>query len=68
MPGSARLPLSCLLLETDSPVLGADPTARNEPAHLRTSLQAIAEIQSIPETQVAEAVTANTRRLYGDRI
>ncbi len=64
----ARLPLSCLLLETDSPVLGADPDTRNEPAHVRTSLQAIAEIKSIPEAQVADAVTTNTRNLYGDRI
>ncbi len=64
----ARLPLSCLLLETDSPVLGADPDTRNEPANLSTSLQAIAEIKSISESQVAEAVTTNTRNLYGDRI
>ncbi len=64
----ARLPLSCLLLETDSPVLGADPAARNEPANTRTSLEAIAEIKSISETEVAEAVGTNARRLYGNRI
>jgi TatD DNase family protein len=62
-----RLPLSCLLLETDSPVLSAVPGERNEPAQVRISLQAIAELKQLPEQQVAEAVTQNTRRLLGDR-
>jgi len=61
-----RLPLSCLLLETDSPVLSAVPGERNEPAQVRVSLRAIAELKDLPEEQVAEAVAENTRRLYGD--
>lgn len=61
-----RLPLSCLLLETDSPVLSAVPGERNEPAQVRISLQAIAELKQLPEQQVAEAVTQNTHRLLGD--
>lgn len=60
-----RLPLSCLLLETDSPVLAAVPGERNEPAHARIALAAIAEIKELPEPAVAEAVIANTDRLYG---
>lgn len=61
----ARLPLECLLVETDSPVLGPEPGRRNEPANLTLAVKAIAEIKSLPEAQVAEAVTANTVRLYG---
>jgi TatD DNase family protein len=60
-----QLPLSCLLVETDSPVLGPDPAIRNEPATLLHAVQAIAAIKSQPEQAVAEAVTANTARLYG---
>lgn len=61
-----RLPLSSLLLETDSPVLGPSPSERNEPANLIVSLEAICEIKGLPEQQVTEAVEENTRRLYGD--
>ncbi len=62
-----RLPLSCLLLETDSPVLSAVPGERNEPAQVRVSLRTIAEIKGLTEEQVAEATTENARRLYGSR-
>ena len=61
-----RLPLSCLLLETDSPVLSAVPGERNEPAQVRVSLRTIAELKELTEEQVAEAVAPNTQRLYGD--
>jgi TatD DNase family protein len=60
-----QLPLSCLLLETDAPVLGPDPKERNEPSNLLVSLKAIAEIKNIPEQEVREAVFENTRCLYG---
>ena len=63
-----NLPLSCLLLETDSPVLGPIPHERNEPANVRISINAIAEIKGLLEAEVIEAVTENTRRLYGDSI
>jgi TatD DNase family protein len=59
-----HLPLSCLLVETDSPVLGPEPGVRNEPANLARSVQAIAEIKSLPIQAVAETVGANTARLY----
>lgn len=61
-----RLPLGCLLLETDSPVLGSDPAVRNEPANVRESLRAIAEIKGLPLPEVAAALTDNTLRLYGE--
>ena len=60
-----RLPLECLLLETDSPVLGPDPTSRNEPANVRVSLRAVAELKGVREEEVAEAVGDNVTRLFG---
>jgi len=59
-----QLPLTCLLVETDSPVLGPEPAVRNEPSNLALAVQAIAEIKSLPIQAVAEAVAANTARLY----
>ncbi len=59
-----QLPLSTMLLETDSPVLGADPDSRNEPTNITIALDAIAEIKGEPREAVREAVTANTLKLY----
>jgi TatD DNase family protein len=59
-----HLPLECLLVESDSPVLGPEAGTRNEPANTATALRAIAEIKQLPEQQVAEAVAQNTARLY----
>ena len=63
-----HLPLSCLLVETDSPVLGPEPGVRNEPANLPLAIRAIADIKSLPEQPVAEAVSENTVRLYGSLV
>jgi TatD DNase family protein len=63
-----HLPLSCLLVETDSPVLGPDPHQRNEPANLTLAIKAIAELKSVDENKVIAAVSENTQRLYGDRL
>ncbi len=60
-----RLPLSCLLLESDSPALGPDPTARNEPCNLLAAVRAIAEIKEVPEEEVRLATWENALRLYG---
>jgi TatD DNase family protein len=61
-----NLPLSCLLVETDSPVLGPDPKQRNEPANVTIAIKAIAELKDVSEEKVVKAVTENTKRLYGD--
>lgn len=61
-----HLPLSCLLVETDSPVLGPDPKQRNEPANVTIAIQAIAELKGINEEKATEAITENTKQLYGD--
>ncbi len=42
-----QLPLSCLLVETDSPVLGPSPDQRNEPANIWHSVKAIAALKDI---------------------
>jgi TatD DNase family protein len=58
------LPLSCLLVETDSPVLGPVPGERNEPANVTVAVGAIAGIRGMGEDEVREALAGNTRRLY----
>ena len=59
-----RLPLSALLVETDSPVLAAVPGRRNEPAEAVTALMAIADLKGVSVKEVAEATERNTARLY----
>ena len=61
-----HLPLSCLLVETDSPVLGPEPNKRNEPANIAVSIQAIAELKNVGKDEVIEAVAENTKNLYGN--
>ena len=63
-----RLPLSQILVETDSPVLGPDPNRRNEPANISISIMAIAELKNISEQEVIETVSENTQRLYGSML
>jgi TatD DNase family protein len=60
-----QLPLSCLLIETDSPVLGPSPDERNEPANIGHSVKAIAALKDISEEAAIAAVSENTERLYG---
>ena len=61
-----HLPLSCLLVETDSPVLGPAAKVRNEPANVTVAIQAIAELKRVSESEVIESVAENTKRLYGN--
>lgn len=61
-----RLPLSSILIETDSPVLGPIPGERNESINALISVKAIAEIKGISKNEVVEKAFYNTKRLYGD--
>jgi TatD DNase family protein len=61
-----NLPLSCLLLESDSPVLGPRPDVRNEPANMVVALEAIAELKRVAREEVMETVYENSCRLYGN--
>jgi TatD DNase family protein len=63
----ATMPLEFLLLETDAP---DQPDAghrgqRNEPARLPEVLRVVADLRGQGEQHVAEATTANARRLFG---
>ena len=58
------LPLECVLLETDSPVLGPDPGVRNEPMNVMIACQAVAELKGIAPEDVARITTENARRLF----
>jgi TatD DNase family protein len=61
-----QLPLSCLLVETDSPVLAPNPNERNEPVNVVIAIEAIADIKQVSKEEVVESIIENTRRLYGD--
>ena len=58
------LPLECLLLETDAPVLGPDPETRNEPANVVVACRAVAELKGVSPETVARVTTDNARRLF----
>ena len=59
-----QLPLACLLVESDSPVLGPDPGMRNEPANISVAVATIARIKTLDPTAVVEAIAENCKRLY----
>jgi TatD DNase family protein len=59
-----NLPLSCLLIETDSPVLGPVAQERNEPANAHIAVQAIAELKGLEPDAVVETMAENTQKLY----
>jgi TatD DNase family protein len=56
-----------LLVETDCPFLPPHPHRgqRNEPAYVRLVAERIAELRGVPLSALAEATTANARRLFG---
>ncbi len=60
-----NLPLSCMMVESDSPVLGPEASERNEPANCRVAIDAIAHIKGGDVRTVAEQVFENSCRFYG---
>jgi TatD DNase family protein len=62
----AELPLSSLVLETDSPYLAPVPHRgkKNESSYLLHIAQKIADLQGIPIETVAEVTTANAKRVF----
>lgn len=63
-----QLPLSSLLVETDSPVLGAEADQRNEPARVVVALAAIAELKGLTVDEVATTAFGNALALYGPSV
>lgn len=59
-----KLPPECLLLETDSPVLGPEPTVRNEPKNVTVACQFVAGLKGVTPETIARITTENARRLF----
>lgn len=61
-----RVPLSQLLVETDSPYLAPEPVrgTRNDPTNVRYTAQKIADILNIPFAKVCEITFENAKRVY----
>lgn len=59
------LPLDRLLLESDAPVLGADATARNEPAGVALAAVAVARLKDVSLEAVCRAARDNAVALFG---
>ncbi len=60
-----NLPLSCLMVESDSPVLGPEAGERNEPANCRAAIETIARLKGETVRKVAEEVFKNSCGFYG---
>lgn len=64
------IPLDRLLLETDSPYLAPQPVRgqRNEPAFIRHTAEFLANLRGISLEELADATTANAKRLFGIQV
>ncbi len=62
-----RVPLSSLLLETDSPYLTPEPHRgkRNEPSFIINTAKKVAEIKGLTWEEVADVTARNTINLFG---
>ena len=62
-----NVPINMMLTDTDSPYVAPVPHRgkRNEPFYVREIVKRIAEIKNLPEEEVAEAIVANARRMFG---
>jgi TatD DNase family protein len=59
-----QLPLEMLCLESDAPVLGLDPKARNEPMFIIDGAKKIAELKGLNLEEVLKQTTTNAKKLY----
>jgi TatD DNase family protein len=59
-------PLDMIMTETDSPYVAPVPYRgkRNEPLYVKEVVKKIAEIKNLPETEVAEAIIKNAKKLF----
>lgn len=66
LAAAKAVPLDRLLIETDAPFLTPDPYRGKicEPKHAATTLSFVATLQGRTDQQIADATTANARRLF----
>jgi TatD DNase family protein len=66
LAAARAVPLENLLVETDAPFLTPAPFRGKicEPKHVATTLAFVAQLQDKTDRQLAEATTANARRLF----
>ncbi len=66
---AAEVPVSRILVESDAPVLAPQPWRgrRNEPAYVTATASGLATILSIPEDELAAAISASADDLFGWR-
>ncbi len=64
---AAEVPLESLVVETDSPYLPPQSIRgkRNEPAHVRAAVEAIAAVRGLAVDAIARITTDNAVRLFG---
>ncbi|KAJ3331307.1 putative deoxyribonuclease tatdn3, partial [Gonapodya sp. JEL0774] len=60
------LPLTNILLETDSPALAPDPGGRNEPSKLVVSLEEVAKRKGFSSEEVSALALENARKVFSD--
>ncbi|MDD5720852.1 MAG: TatD family hydrolase [Candidatus Pacebacteria bacterium] len=62
-----NIPLDMIMSETDSPYVAPVPHRgkRNEPVYVKEIVKKIAEIKNLPEPEVAKAIVANAKRVFG---
>lgn len=63
-----NLSLSCLMVESDSPVLGPEAGERNEPSNCLIAIETIAHLKGETVRKVAEELFENSCRFYGKGI
>ena len=63
---AGKVPLDCLLVETDSPYLSPHPFRgkTNEPSRVCYTVARLAEIRKLPYEEMAEQTTANAKTLF----
>lgn len=61
-----RIPLECLLVETDCPLLAPQKRRgqRNEPAFVRYTAEEVARVKGVTVPELEEATAENARRLF----
>ncbi len=64
---AAKLPDDLVLVETDAPYLAPQPVRGkpNEPAHVVSTAEVVAEVRGVSYAQLEQTVEANARTLFG---